>query len=71
MGMKRMARYRLYDIAPVQQGTVEPAENYWLLNLDMVESGTGRIIDYIYAPSDQIGQSTVAFDTNNVLKLPT
>ena len=62
-----MARYRLGDIAPIQQGVVPSANEYWLLNLDMVESNTGRIIDYVYVPKNEIGTSTVSFDESNVL----
>lgn len=60
-------KYRLEDIAPIQQGSVPEADKYWLLNLDMVESNTGRIIDYLFCEEKDIGNSTVAFDTKNVL----
>ena len=55
---------------------ISPVVNYkgdfnedkiWLLNLDMVESNTGRIIDYNYVKKDDIGSSTCTFDTTNVL----
>lgn len=62
-----MAKYRLCDIAPVIQGDVPRADQYWLLNLDMVESNTGRIIEYLYCAEKDIGNSTVKFDTRNVL----
>ena len=39
----------------------------WLLNLDMVESNTGKIIDYIYEDADNIGNSTCCFSEDNVL----
>ena len=60
-------KYKLGDIVPVQQGVVPVADRYWLLNLDMVESNTGRIIDYLYVGEDEIGTSTIGFDRNNVL----
>ena len=60
-------RYKLGDIAPVQQGLVSTSDRYWLLNLDMVESNTGKIIDYLYVEEDKIGASTIKFDENNVL----
>lgn len=41
--------------------------NVWLLNLDMVESQTGRIIDYLYVDKTEVGNSTNAFDEGNVL----
>lgn len=62
-----MAKYKLGDIAPIQQGSVPESESYWLLNLDMVESNTGHIYDRLYVPFDKIGTSTIAFDANNVL----
>ena len=62
-----MTKYRLSEIAPIQQGFVNKSEKHWLLNLDMVESGTGKIIEYVYAESTDIGASTISFDTNNVL----
>ena len=62
-----MAKYKLGDIAPIKQGVAPDEFPCWLLNLDMVESNTGRIIEYLYVQRDEIGSSTVAFDTNNVL----
>ena len=54
---------------------VAPAVNYsgvfddavWLLNLDMVESQTGRILNHLIVSKSEIGNSTCAFDTSNVL----
>ena len=62
-----MAVYKLNEIAPIQQGTLSENDKYWLLNLDMVESNSGKVLGYNYVSSDQIGASTIAFDTNNVL----
>ena len=62
-----MAKCKLNDIAPIKQGVVLAEDKYWLLNLDMVESNTGKIIDYLYVPKEEIGASTVTFDTDNVL----
>ncbi len=39
----------------------------WLLNLDMVESNTGKIINYVYEDENNIASSTIKFDTNCVL----
>ena len=39
--------------------------NTWLLNLDMIESDTGRIIEKIR--TSEIGDSTIEFDTTCVL----
>ena len=54
---------------------VAPAVNYsgefdkevWLLNLDMVEAQTGRILDYLIVTEEEVGNSTCTFDTSNVL----
>ena len=62
-----MAKYRLGDIAPIQQGIPPIEYPCWLLNLDMVESNTGRILEYVYVQPDEISSSTVPFDANNVL----
>ena len=40
---------------------------YWLLNLDMVESNTGRILDKVYVSMDEIGLSTTTFSSEYVL----
>ncbi|MFH1680174.1 MAG: restriction endonuclease subunit S, partial [Candidatus Eisenbacteria bacterium] len=39
----------------------------WHLNLDQVESGTGRILERVMGPAAQAGNSTYAFDNRNVL----
>ncbi len=62
-----MTTYSLGEIAPIAQGIVPKQDNYWLLNLDMVESNTGRVLDYVCVDREEIGASTIAFDTNNVL----
>lgn len=62
-----MAKYRLGDIAPVKQGIVPDSDQYWLLNLDAVESNTGNVLEYVYVDYSQIGASTVSFNQQNVL----
>lgn len=62
-----MAKYRLGDIAPIRQGAVPVSDEYWLLNLDAIESNTGKVLDYVYVDYTQVGASTVGFDCNNVL----
>ena len=39
----------------------------WLLNLDMVEQQTGRVIKYKYVGEDDLNGSIIQFDTENVL----
>ena len=39
----------------------------WLLNLDMVEQQTGRVIEYKYVGEDDLNGSIIQFDIENVL----
>jgi putative type I restriction modification DNA specificity domain protein len=61
---------KLCDIAPAKSfdGDIEPYENkYWCLNLDKIESDTGRIIEYDYLESGDLHGSIYKFSTRNVL----
>ena len=40
---------------------------YWLLNLDMVESNTGKVISKVLFDYEEIGNSTNKFNTENIL----
>lgn len=42
-------------------------DSFWLLNLDMVEQQTGRIIEYNQVTEDKLNGSIIQFDTSNVL----
>ena len=42
-------------------------QSAWLLNLDMVEQQTGRVIEYKYVNEENLNGSIVQFDTENVL----
>ena len=42
-------------------------QSAWLLNLDMVEQQTGRVIEYKYAGEYDLNGSIIQFDTENVL----
>lgn len=55
------------NVAPIQnyKGTFE--NKVWLLNLDMVESNSGRIVNYLYEDVENIGNSTCTFNEENVL----
>lgn len=58
------------DVAPLSEYRGEHPDKdgkYWLLNLDKVESQTGRILDIDYYGTDEIGTSVISFDTSNVL----
>ena len=39
----------------------------WLLNLDMVEQQTGRVVEYNFVGEDDLNGSITQFDTENVL----
>lgn len=61
---------KMKDVAPSSPYTGEIIQNtngYWLLNLDMVESNSGRIIEKVYVAEDEIGQSTTTFSSKYVL----
>ena len=58
---------KMNDIAPAVNYSGDFEETVWLLNLDMVEAQTGRIIDYLYVAEEEVGNSTCTFDTSNVL----
>lgn len=58
------------DVAPQQEykGEVPCVDGkYWLLNLDMVSSNTGEIIEKSYFDYGEIGNSTITFNGDNVL----
>ena len=61
---------KLCDVTPAKSfdGEIEPCENkYWCLNLDKIESDTGRIIEYDYLESKDLHGSILKFSKNNVL----
>ena len=61
---------KMKDVAPSSPYNGNISSNgklYWLLNLDMVESNTGRIIDKVYVPMDEIGPSRTTFSSEYVL----
>ena len=67
---KKWKSAKMSDVSPAEvfKGKVESADNlYWLLNLDMIESNTGRVIEKVRVPLKDIGSSTYAFSTENVL----
>lgn len=64
---KHYNRLNLKDVAPIQNFKGNFGEITWLLNLDMIESNTGKIINKVYANKTEIGNSTCTFNSNNVL----
>lgn len=61
---------KLKLIAPANEftGDIESNnEKYWLLQLDMIESNTGKILSKYFVSLDKIGVSTIKFSRDNVL----
>ena len=54
-------------MSPIRQGRVPASNEYWLLNLDAIESGTGQVTEYLYVHENELCSSIVQFDTENVL----
>lgn len=52
---------------PIKSPKIADSNSVWLLNLDMVESHTGRVIDKLFCSADEAGTSTHWFDENYVL----
>lgn len=52
---------------PIKPPKIADSHSVWLLNLDMVESHTGRVIEKLFCSSDEAGASTHWFDENYVL----
>lgn len=59
----------LRDIAPAEPAKVWPnrAAPTWLLTLDQIESGSGRIVGKRTGRASDAGSSTLPFDSGNVL----
>ena len=61
---------KLCSIAPINKynGDIDKFNGkVWLLNLDMIESCTGNIVDFLYEFENRITSSTIKFDENCVL----
>jgi type I restriction enzyme S subunit len=61
---------KLGEVAPAKEykGEVPNIDGkYWLLNLDMVIAHSGEIIEQCYFEPSEIGNSTIVFNTDNVL----
>ncbi len=57
-------------VAPAKSDMCHEKNNsglQWLLNLDMIESNSGRLVEKILADKNDIGSSTVRFGPRNVL----
>ncbi|MBE4054622.1 restriction endonuclease subunit S [Vibrio rotiferianus] len=61
---------KLGEVAPskaLKNPVVLDDDNVWQLNLDMVESGSGKVLNKIKAPLSEAGSSTHWFDSRHVL----
>ena len=55
------------EVAPETNADIPKDDEYWWLNLDMIESYSGRLLDRVIERVDIIGNSTHPFDSNMVL----
>jgi len=54
-------------VAPEYKPEIPSEEKYWWLNLDMIETYSGVVIEKVYSEPDSIGNSTSTFDETMVL----
>lgn len=61
-------RVRLGDVIKIESSSKKTVgDKFWLLNLDMVEQQTGRVIAYNYVPREALNGSIIQFDADCVL----
>ena len=59
---------RLGDLITISSSSkVIDGDKYWLLNLDMIEQQTGRILDFMFVDKSKLDGSIIKFDTDTVL----
>ena len=59
---------RLGDVVKIEASSKQVVgDRFWLLNLDMVEQQTGKVISYNYVGKDALYGSIIQFDTGCVL----
>lgn len=59
---------RLGDVCEISSSKTNLTDDkIWLLNLDMVEQQTGKIISYYYVNRNELNGSITQFDTENIL----
>ena len=59
---------RLGDVCEISSSKANLTDDkIWLLNLDMVEQQTGKIISYYYVNRNELNGSITQFDTENIL----
>ena len=58
---------RLGDVCEISSSKANLTDDkIWLLNLDMVEQQTGKIISYYYVNKNELNGSITQFDTENM-----
>lgn len=57
----------LSKVAPFKPADLPEDDKYWWLNLDMIESNSGKLISKVWAKPEDIGKSTTTFDDSMVL----
>lgn len=57
----------LKEVAPEYSPMLPEADLYWWLNLDMIETYSGRLLEKVMATPEEIGNSTSTFDESMVL----
>ncbi|WP_368293084.1 restriction endonuclease subunit S [Dehalobacter sp. TBBPA1] len=66
--MSKWEKVKIGDVSPIVASSVNiPNEKVWLLNLDVVQSNSGAVLEYVFVNQKEIGNSTIKFDTENVL----
>ena len=57
----------LKEVAPETSVQLPEQDSYWWLNLDMIETYSGELIEKVIVNSNEIGNSTSPFDSSMVL----
>lgn len=57
----------LKNVAPEYAPTINDTELVWWLNLDMIEPNSGKLIERVMVPKNDVGNSTSTFDNTMVL----
>ena len=57
----------LREVAPEYSPKLPEADSYWWLNLDMIETYSGSLMEKVIATPEEIGNSTSTFDATMVL----
>ena len=58
---------KMSEVAPESASNKKQSGQVWQLNLDMIESNSGKIISKVYVDKDDVSSSTTTFDSSNVL----